>query len=225
VKADLLKPISESRPTPDVSTVGRMPRVIALSSKGVKEAWKEAQSAVAENSRLANPLPDPYFARAEIWAAANSNEDALRDFVTAFRLSLESGEDLQSYSRHFSTLNQVLDGYDRVPRPQVPGDALAHYGHGIRDYFNGDLNSALGHFNDAVQLDPREPLYRYFRAVTYKRLGDNRRAQHDALFGASLEGENGKASLAGGFTRVQGDLRQWLEAYRRGGPSQTALTR
>lgn len=226
VRAEQLHPVVETTSKVQEGSTERIPRVIALASPGVKTAWLEVQSAIAENANLPRPLPDPYFARAEIWAAANSNEEALRDFVTAFRLSLEFGEDLQSYSRHFSTLAQVLDSYDKVPRPPVPGLASSHYGRGINAYFDGDLASALSHFNDAVQLDPNEPVFRYFRAITYKRLGDDSRARHDALFGADLEERfTYKLSLGSGFTRVQGDLRRWLEGFRNGGPSQMALIR
>lgn len=204
----------------------RLPQVISLAPGSVKAAWNEVHSAIVENQKLAQPLPDPYFARAEIWAKTNSNKEALLDFVTAFRLSTNSGNDLQSYARHFATLTQVLEDYDKTPVPYVPGLASKHYGHGITAYFDGDVSRAITHFNDAIQLEPNEPLYRYFRAIAYKRLGDDTRAQHDALLGAQIEKKLGyQLSFSGGFSRVQGDLRRWLESIRRGGASQSALAR
>jgi hypothetical protein len=202
----------------------RVPEVIGLASPVVREAWTEVQTAIAENGKLPKPLPDPYFARAEVWAAANNHEDSLRDFMTAFRLSLASDQDLQSFARHFATLSRILDDYDKVPRPAVAGSASSHFGKGMAAYFRGDISQSLVYFNDAVQLDPAEPMYRYFRALTHKRLGDDRQAQHDALWGAHLEARLPyKFTLDGGFTRVQGDLRRWLEQYRRGSPSQSVI--
>ena len=218
----VLEPTSLDRQPPS----DRVPQVITLSPGSVKAAWKEVHDAIVENQKLASPLPDPYFARAEIWAKTNSNKEALLDFVTAFRLSMSSGNDLQSYSRHFATLTQVLEDYDKNPAPYVPGLASKHYGHGITAYFDGDLNRAITHFNDAIQLEPNEPLYRYFRAIAYKHSGDDTRAQHDALLGAQIEQKLGyDLSFSGGFSRVQGNIRRWLEAIRRGGQSQSTVAR
>ena len=223
-----LKPlqITASEESDAGANSARLPTIISLASPAIKQAWRDVRVAIDENGSLAKPLPDPYFSRAQIWAATNSNDEALRDYMTAFRLSLESGQDLQSYSQHFFTLYQVLDNYDKIPRPPVAGNSHSHYGRGTIAYFEGDLQRALGHLNDAVQLDPKEPVYRYFRAVIFKRLGDDRRAQHDALFGAHLEEQAAyTVSLGGAFTRVQGDIRLWLENYRRGSPSQSVLAR
>lgn len=204
-----------------------LPEVIRLQkNEAVKQAWKEVQQALTENQTLKQQLPEPYFARAEIWSAVNNYDGAMRDYLTATRLAREAGHDLASYSSYFEKLYEVLDNWDRVPKPPTTGAsdnhyflAADHFSHGFSDFWRNDLQSAIRRFDNAVQLCPQNPVYWYYRAVTFKRSGDDRRAQHDACFGAYIEKKSERrygSEVAHAFQRLQGDQRRWLEEFRLG---------
>jgi tetratricopeptide (TPR) repeat protein len=219
--------VSELTSLPSDSNRLDLPEVIRLQkNEAVKQAWKEVQQAMAENQTLKQQLPEPYFARAEIWSAVNNYDGAMRDYLTATRLAREAGQDLATYSSYFEKLYEALDNWDRVPKPPTTGAsdnycflARDHFSHGFSDFWRNDLQSAVRRFDNAVQLCPQNPVYWYYRAVTFKRSGDDRRAQHDACFGAYVEkkGEGRyESDVAHAFQRLQGDLRQWLEEFRLG---------
>lgn len=209
------------------SSSADLPEVIRLhKNEAVRQAWKEVQQALAENQTLKQQLPEPYFARAEIWSAVNNYDGAMRDYLTATRLAREAGHDLASYSSYFEKLYQTLDSWDRVPKPPTTGAsdnhyflASDHFSHGFSDFWRNDLQSAIRRFDNAVQLCPQNPVYWYYRAVTFKRLGDDRRAQHDACFGAYIEKKSVRryeSEVGHVFQRLQGDTRRWLEEFRLG---------
>ena len=207
-----------------------LPEVIRLSkNESIKQAWKEVQEALTENQTLKQQLPEPYFARAEIWSAVNNYDGAMRDYLTATKLARESGQDLASYSSYFQKLYEALDNWDRVPKPPTTGAsndyhglAQDHFSKGYSDFWRNDLQSAVRRFDNAVQLCPQNPVYWYYRAVAFKCSGDDRRAQHDACFGAYIEkkcdgGYNQqRQEVAHALQRLQGSLRQWVEEYRLG---------
>ena len=204
-----------------------LPEVIRLQKNpALKQAWEEIRAALKENESLKQQLPEPYFARAEIWSAVNNYDAALRDYLTATRLARESGQDLASYSSYFEKLYEALDNWDRVPKAPTTGVqnkyhflAQDHFSQGFSDFWRNDLKSAVRRFDNAVQLYPQNPVYWYYRSVAFKRLGDERRAQHDACFGAYVEkkGEGRyERDVARSFQRLQGDTRQWLERIRLG---------
>ena len=143
----------------------------------------------------------------------------MRDYLQAARLSIEAGQSLETQASYFNKLYEALDNLDRAPRARVVGLGKKHYARGVHAFWQGDFGTALSELDNAVSLEPTEPLHWYFRALTYKRLNRNRRAQHDALMGAHLEqsaDDNQRVGTA--LTRVQGKLRLWLEAYRRDAP-------
>lgn len=198
----------------------RLPLAITAMPDDVQQAWLEAQAAVAENENLENPLPDPYFARAEIWSAAGVYDSALRDYLKAVELAAESGGDPSDYASWLSKLAEALDKFDKAPSAPGKGDGSYHYSSGVHAFWNGDMKNAVWNFDNAIFVEPAKSLYWYFRALTYLRRGDQRRAKHDALIGSNLEWQDGRPDRIGwAFARLQGPMRMWLERYRLGDPS------
>ncbi|HEY5312637.1 MAG TPA: tetratricopeptide repeat protein [Pirellulales bacterium] len=202
-----------------------LPVLVKLSPENVRQAWIAVQQTVIENNKLPNPSPAPYFARAEIWAAVHDHEAAMRDYLQAAKLTLESGNenDLVAFSRGFQQLYSALIKLNDQPKPIYPGLASGHYSAGYHLFFGGGpLSAALKEFDDAVRLDPRSPLYRYYRALAYRRLGNDREALRDARTAAYLESRDRKrlrtTSVARALYRIQGADRRWLEAVRLGDP-------
>jgi len=192
--------------------------------KEFQRAWVEAEDAVRLNEKLQDPLPEPYFVRADIWRLAGNYDAALRDYLKAIELAARAGGDLSAYSADLAKLHEALDNLDRVPKPAAAGEGRRHYAMGVHALWNGELEDAIWSFDNAIQIEPGHPLYWYFRAVAYRKTGNERRAQHDALIGASLEWRDGLPDKLGwAFVRLQGETRVWLERYRVGDPSQRIL--
>jgi len=208
--------------------------ILTQKNPAIQQAWREVARAVSENETLPEDqrLPEPYFARAEIWAAAKNYSDSLQDYLTAIKYARKANRDLLTYSAYFDKLYEVTQKLKEIPVPAAGTHAdyafaaREHYSHGYSEFFSGDLREAMDRFDSAVQLAPDHPLYWYFRALTHRRLGDIQRAQHDVLMGAFFERrypEWRRRSLNVSFTRVQGKTRKWLESYRRGSPTNRLL--
>ena len=203
-----------------------LPANIRYQPPAIQEAWLEVQEAIAENERQHLRLPDPYFARAEILSIVHDFDSAFRDYLRAIQLAEEAGQDLVQHRAYFARLKQILEQYDSMPRPPVNGSGREHYVQGVHAYWRGNTDEAIQHLTNAIAIEPQQSLHWYFRALAFKRLGDDVRAQHDALMGAHAEWNDGLAdSLAPGLQRVQGDMRRWLEQYRRGDPRQLSLAK
>ena len=212
-----------------------LPELILLQDNpAVQQAWREVTDAISENETLPenDRLPEPYFARAEIWASVKNYSDSLQDYLTAIRYARKANRDLLTYSAYFDKLYDVAEKLQNVPVAATGAEsdlsfaARRHYSEGYSKYFTGELQHALDRFDSAIRLAPDQPLYWYFRALTHRRLGDGQRAQHDALMGAYFERQFApcrRRSLNHAFVRIQGEARTWLEAYRLGSPSHRLL--
>ncbi|WP_372717699.1 hypothetical protein [Novipirellula sp.] len=221
--------IYQSRLQPsDSESLTNVPTIIAIQNNPtINKAWAEIQSAIADNDALpeSDRLPDPYLARAEIWASVGNDSSALQDYLTAIDLIRDSDRDLQSYSRYLDTLYSVARRLQSAPVPASGSEpdlytaARHHYGFGCTKFFAGDYFGALNDFDNAVQLAPTKPRYWYFRSLSRRATGDLQRAQHDALIGAYFErqlNDIDRRSLSGSLFKIQGESRLWLEAYRLG---------
>jgi hypothetical protein len=208
--------------------------ILTQENPAIQKAWREVSIAILENDGLPENerLPEPYFARAEIWASVNNYSDALRDYLTAIGYARNSNRDTLSYSEYFDKLYTVSEKLQNMPAPAAGVEldtyyaARKQYSLGNTHFFSGELQNALHRFENSVQLAPDQPLYWYFRAMTHHRLGDEQRAQYDALLGATFERQlsrSSRRSMNGALTRVQGELRIWLESYRLGSPSNYLL--
>jgi tetratricopeptide (TPR) repeat protein len=223
VSADALGDLADRTQIADRSN-GRLPPHIQIQTEAIQQAWAEVQRAIAENEKLKPPLADPYFARAEISMLVNDFDAALRDYLLAIRLANASGQDSGQQRAYFERLQQVLEKYDAMPRAPAIGSARAHYIEGVHAYSRGQDLDAIDHLTNAIAVDPTEALFWYYRALAYKRMGQDVRAKHDALMGANAEWRDGFADNFGqALERVQGQPRRWLETYRLGDPRQLRL--
>lgn len=205
---------------------GDLPALLQMQPDQVKVAWNEIATAIDENQKLPKPLPEPYFVRGEIWTLVGNHDQALRDYLTATQLAIDSEVELATYSSYFLRLHEALKHFDSEPKSPFEGGnphflALDHYSQGFSAFWRGDMPKALREFDDAIQLNPKDPIYWYYRALAHRQSGDGRRAQHDALIGAALERER-LTDCDAGLSRVQGHNRSWLQGMRRGGRSALA---
>ncbi|MFO1063098.1 MAG: tetratricopeptide repeat protein [Pirellulales bacterium] len=212
--------------TPAVVAPGDLPPLIMQQPKELQAAWKVVDAAIQENATLAKQLPEPYFARGELLAMVQDFDAALRDYLRAVQLASESDRGLISYSAYFARLKEAFEQYDKSPRPPATGLAPLHYASGVHAYRKGDHQKAIVHFSDAISLDEHQPLYWYYRSVSFFQAGMTDRAQHDALVGCHLEWKNGTADRIGTkLAYVQGQARTWLELQRLGNPSDRLVNR
>jgi len=207
--------------------VGSVPDLITIQNNPeIRQSWLRISQAIAENEMLPieKRLPDPYFARAEIWSSVNNHFESLQDYLVGIRYARSSRRDFAEYSVYFEKLAAVANQVESSPVENKGAHsgwiemAREHYSLGFSDYFAGAYNDALLHFGNCVSLAPEEPHYWYFRALTYRALGDDSRAKHDALIGAHFEDGSyaNKRMMSIRLSRIQGPNRSWLEKYREG---------
>jgi tetratricopeptide (TPR) repeat protein len=155
-----------------------------------------------------------YSARALIWETAQAYEEALKDHLAAFNRSTTANPNKSK--AQLEIMERALGLMNRMPYPIHATSPTRHFWAGYEAYFNDDLKKALGCFDYAVQQAPLEPLHWYYRALTYKRQGDDAKAERDARIGAQLERRSQNPETIGErLTRVQGSIRQWLSEVRR----------
>jgi tetratricopeptide (TPR) repeat protein len=202
-----------------------LPALVRLQPREFRQTWRELDAVIREGKKLPRELPEPYFARARLWTRAGDRDAALQDYLTAVNLVAQQGQDLTSFTKYFPTLSEGLAALDAVlPSPVLLGRGLAAFAAGREAFQNGDLSAALKSLSDAVALEPDEPIYWYYRALTHKRLGQQRRAVHDARVAAYLETRpEADAATSPSVSRwlepLQQDLRDWLQAFRDGDPT------
>jgi tetratricopeptide (TPR) repeat protein len=204
-----------------------LPDLIRLQSNpAIRKAWERVADVMTENEMLSaeERLPEPYFARAEIWSAVKNYHASLQDYLTGIKQARRLGRDVGSYSPYFDKLAVIIKELSANP-VQATGSAAPwyekarkHFSLGFSDYFSGRYKKALEHFSNCVSLAPHDAHYWYFRALTYRALGEPARARHDALLGAHFEkGSYSDQRLMNiRLSRVQGQSRSWLERYRDG---------
>jgi hypothetical protein len=194
-----------------------LPLLIARQSASVQSLWRETESLIDENSRLQRPLPDPYFARGDLWAASGGHEDALTDYMTGTRLLMATRPGLVDQSRALERLAIGLDRLHRSPRPKFPLEAERAFQTAMGHYYGGRHAAAIEFFAEASRLRPDEAGYRAFRGLNLRKVGRPDEAEREIAVVRSLlrEGDD-KPLLKSRFyqrlTRVQGPDRWWLEA-------------
>ena len=188
-----------------------------------EQRWREIQAMIVAAERTGVELPEPYLARAELWASVHNHEEAMKDYLTAVRIALEKAppNDVATTVRYFQTLYTAIGKYNSLPKAPAPGEAAHHYGLGVHAFRDGKLIYAWRRFSDAIYLDPQNPTYYYFRALTQLRLGDMQSAERDARVGSYYEHQMAtrrRAEIDHALHFVQGQDRLWLERFRCGEP-------
>jgi tetratricopeptide (TPR) repeat protein len=213
-QADLVS-IPQPRPR-----IGDLPPLIARQPIGIQRAWLAIEAATQENSRISPPLPQPYLARAELWAMVSNYDAAIDDLLTASVLSRKRQATTADQVELLKRLEGLLAKHAQTPRPQYRGDSSSHFQAGYEAYHEGRLDDALRRFDAAIQYDPGDMVLWYYRALTNKRLLNDSAAEHDITMAVYLERQEqrslGPHQWTRLFTRVQGPLRNWMEAYRSG---------
>lgn len=211
-----------------------LPELINLQRDDLlRSAWQEVQAAVEENERLpeGDRLPEPYYARAEIWRTVNNYGNAVQDYLAAITHARKAGGDLANCAAYLARLDAAIEEFEKIPTTPTLGNnadfsfaARDHFVRGYHAFWRRDYTAALHSFDNAVQCNPRESAYWYYRALTFKQMGNESRAQADALLGAKVEKlSRVHRPLGALFTRVQGDSRLWIETFRVGDPSHRIL--
>ena len=193
----------------------------------LRQAWKEATEAITENATLpaAQRIPDPYFARAEVYMQAENYVAALDDCASASAIVATAGLDSRKQQQAAEIYTKAIKQLRSVPQP--PKDAFTnidlqaseHYNASQRFIASRDFENAIAELAKSLSLTPSRPLYWYMRAIARHESGDLHLAQSDALLGALFErrlSPRARHDISRGLTRVQGPTRLWLEAYRRG---------
>lgn len=150
---------------------GDIPYLIARQPTSVQAAWQSIDELIQQNESLEQPLPDPLFARAELWAAAGNHEDALEDYLKATKLLFASRPNLIEQSRALNRLSGALDRLSKHPRTEFPYEADEAFWLGVNAFSQNRLEAAADFFAEATRLDPSDSVYRAYRGVTLKRLG------------------------------------------------------
>jgi|GEM_PF-2738091 len=111
-----------------------------------------------------------------------------------------------------SDISESASGLDRSKAP-------GQYRQGSAMFFSSEFDGnqkAMDHFSAAAKLDPRNPTYRYFLALTLRRSGQTVEAARQARIGASLEARRDRTMVSNQLEHVQGESRAWLERLRVG---------
>ncbi|GHT18124.1 hypothetical protein FACS1894189_5460 [Planctomycetales bacterium] len=214
-----------------------IPEIIKLQGKPeVRKAWLEIQSAFEENQKLATDkrLPEPYFARATVLYSLGNYAEALSDYLSGLD-SLKNQNDKSAYTlydQYFDDIRNTITESLTQPKsaidlgPEKQRRTQYHYSNGYSNFWNGNYERALQHFDNAIQIDWRRPSYWYYRGLTYRRLGDERKALFNFMFGSHLETLSDyrtRQEVSWQLSRLQGNERLFLEEIRNGDPSNTLL--
>jgi hypothetical protein len=211
--------------------VSGMPILIQRLPEAQRNDWRLLNEAIQAAERQGVAVPDAYVARAELWTVAGDTSKAVEDFRKAADLAVAAGRSPLEQSAYLRLLRDALERLDKAPKPAEGARAndyvaaQTHFGVGCRLFWSHAVADAERKFDDAIALNPKEPIYWYYRALARRQNGDLHRAAHDALIGCFLERSRyvRDAEIGRALQRVQGDDRAWLETYRLGDPSQRLL--
>ena len=212
------------------TAVSGMPILVQRLPEAQREDWRRLTKAIADAEKEGVFVPDAYVALAELWTIAGDASKAVEDFRRAADTALQAGRTLSEQSAYLRLLRDALARLEQAPRPAEGArgndyeSAAAHFGAGCRLFFNQSFLEAESHFENAIALNPQDPLYWYFRGLTRRQLGNLSGSQHDSLIGAFLERSRYRdLDIGRALRRVQGPDRAWLDRYRLGDPSQQLL--
>ena len=177
------------------------------------------------------PNPGIYFIRGKVAACCFSYNDAISDYLEGFEcIRRDNTQNVADYVVFFDDVRKTLKKYserikdepkvqDSVEKNDSALAAQASFHYGYSAFWEGQYGEAVILFTDAINRNNQAPIYWYYRALAWKRLGENDKANLDAYKGTRVEREVfGKRTHVVGFLlqRVQGEDRKWLEYKRIG---------
>ena len=204
------------------SRVGKaeLPYLVQREPESIRTAWRDIEVLIIENAALPEPLPDPYWARADLWALVGNHEEALEDYLHAAQLFRKSRPNPAEKSRVLERLSESLDHLVHKPRPEYPIEAGTAFGYGLGHFRQSRYEKALEYFKEATRLLPTDPVYRAYRGLTLKQLDKAADAERQIAIAASILRAPGRydnreewRSFYRRLEPVQGPLRQWLSEY------------
>lgn len=165
------------------------PELIRLAPPLVQEAFKTIQSAVLENEKLpkSGQSTIPLEARAEIWLQVGNPDLALKDYLNAYHILLQTNPPPAEKVRFLSKLSTFLAQYHKNPLAKHVSHSWDYFYQGKNALRQKQYELAADYFQNAVSLSPSEPMFYYFRAMTSFHLGQRELGKRDALVGAFLE--------------------------------------
>jgi|GEM_PF-1232251 len=193
-----------------------LPYLISRQSENAHEAWRAVDELIRENSTLKQPLPDPLFARADLWASVGNHEEALDDYLQGTKLLFATGPSLVEQSRALSRLTDALERLSKQPKPEYPYEAEDAFWLGVRHFEERRYELAEPFFAEATRSMPSDAVFRAYRGLTLKRLGRLADAERQLAAAASalrrpecLERERQGFHIR--LQNIQGPARQWIQ--------------
>ncbi len=154
----------------------------------------------------------PYEVRAQAFAVKNLWTEAVRTYAEGLRSNLDRA--------HADELMYLIDNHPKLKGPDSerianPLMAEAHYGAGIRQYFNKHYDEAEKEFAAAVRNESQDARYHYYLGLS-RLAQDKDEAYEDFAQGALLEAKNrpARAAVSAALERVQGPVRTVINEAR-----------
>lgn len=213
-----------------------LPLSIRIQRSGkLKQAWVKATELVKKNETLPreSKVPEPLLARAAIWVEVHDYPKAVKDYLKALRYANASGASLSAYMLYLPKVRDAIANFENIPTASAGAGERdfvfrgAYFADGLHLFRIGDFRGAHDSFEDATYARPDKPAYWYYKALCNKKLGNERRALYDVLYGTLVErvgqekggGYQLRREVLKLLEKVQGADRQWIERFRRGDPT------
>ena len=203
--------------------------LIARQPKAIQDAWRTIEELVQENESLPTRLPDPFFARGDLWASVGNHEEAIEDYLRAAKLTAVGRPNLVEQSRALARLSDALERLSKRPQPDFPAEAAQAFWAGVEHFEHRRIKVADAYFKEATRLQPSDAVYRAYRAVGSLRLGNTLDAERQMAVAASIlrrteyyiprETRDFHVRLE----RVQGADRRWINDFIRSPTSERFL--
>lgn len=113
-----------------------------------------------------------------------------------------------------SSTSVLRNRFRLASNTEPQGEGLNDFNRGVRAYWDGNMSTALEGFENAVNAEPRNPLYAYYRALAMYNLQGADAANDWLAQAVELERDKPVAGWGKRMERVQGRARLWLEQAR-----------
>lgn len=192
-----------------------LPELVRLAPPIVQESFKTIEKSVLENASLtpAKRSPAPLESRAEIWLLLGNPDAALKDYLSAYSILLQSSSPPAEKLRFLTKLSAFLAQYHKNPIPQHVSHSWDYFYQGKKALRDRQYPEATDFFQNAISLSPAEPMFHYFMALAFYQTGNREGGQREALMGAFLERNRdipNRERFLEELEPFQGPARVWL---------------
>lgn len=191
------------------------PELIRLAPPVVQNSFVSIQKAVSDNAKLAitSQSTAPLESRAEIWLMVGNPDEALKDFLAAYNILLQTKPTPAEKIRFLIKLSGFLVQFRKNPVAQHVSHSWDYFYQGKKALREKNISLAKNYFDNAISLSAAEPLFYYFRAMASFLIGNIDEGRRDALMGLFLESTQESPSrnrLLEELESFQGSARVWL---------------